>query len=189
MRILTLQRREFEEMCRQLQKMVSESGYDYDILVAIARGGVYVADEFDCRYKYSVKAQRKSTRRKKGIVGAMIKRLPQGINKLLRYAEAIVLELRDLVCRVRPVEPEIGLELRARLKDGRTHRILIADDAVDSGASMQGVLTALRELSPESEIRTAAVTQTRSKPVVRPDYALFRDRTLIRFPWAMDMAR
>lgn len=66
---------------------------------------------------------------------------------------------------------------------------MIVDDAVDSGASMQGVLTALRELSPESEIRTAAVTQTRSKPVVRPDYALFRDRTLIRFPWAMDMAR
>ena len=68
-------------------------------------------------------------------------------------------------------------------------RILVADDAVDSGVTLGTVLRHLRAVCPSgTEIRTAAITQTLEKPMARPDYALFHG-TLCRFPWSFDAVR
>jgi hypoxanthine phosphoribosyltransferase len=71
---------------------------------------------------------------------------------------------------------------------GSPARILVADDAVDSGTTLATVLRTLREVCPPgSEIRSAAITQTLEAPIARPDYVLFRG-TLCRFPWSFDAA-
>jgi hypoxanthine phosphoribosyltransferase len=68
----------------------------------------------------------------------------------------------------------------------RRARILVADDAVDSGVTLDTVLGLLRRLCPRgTEIRSAAITQTLENPKARPDYVLFHD-TLCRFPWSFD---
>ena len=74
--------------------------------------------------------------------------------------------------------------LSPTLKCLKGRKVLIVDDAVDSGATMLAVAEALREANPEAEIRTAAITVTTPKPLITPDYSMYKD--LIRFPWSMD---
>lgn len=64
--------------------------------------------------------------------------------------------------------------------------ILIVDDAVDSGATLLAVVEAVRIDMPGAEVRSAVITQTTPSPVITPDYTLYNNRTLIRFPWSMD---
>lgn len=64
--------------------------------------------------------------------------------------------------------------------------MLLVDDAVDSGTTMLRVAEALRCGNPEIELRTAVITVTTAAPLLRPDYTIYDDRTLIRFPWSMD---
>lgn len=65
-------------------------------------------------------------------------------------------------------------------------RILVTDDAVDSGATLTAVLRLVRAVCPSgTEIRSAVITQTLEQPITMPDYALFHN-TLCRFPWSFD---
>ena len=67
-------------------------------------------------------------------------------------------------------------------------RILVADDAVDSGTTLASVLHLLADICPPgTEIRSAAITQTLENPRARPDYVLLHG-TLCRFPWSFDAA-
>lgn len=68
----------------------------------------------------------------------------------------------------------------------RQARILVTDDAVDSGVTLAIVLGLLHRLCPRgTEIRSAAIAQTLENPEVRPDFVLFHN-TLCRFPWSFD---
>lgn len=62
--------------------------------------------------------------------------------------------------------------------------LVVVDDVVDSGTTLDLVLRAIRQRAkPGTRIRSAAIAVTTAKPLIRPDYALF-DRTLCRFPWS-----
>ena len=63
-------------------------------------------------------------------------------------------------------------------------RLLLVDDAVDGGHTLQTAWRRLRELT-TADIRAAALVVTRDDPVRDPDYALFRG-VLLRFPWSAD---
>jgi hypoxanthine phosphoribosyltransferase len=69
-----------------------------------------------------------------------------------------------------------------------SERILVADDAIDSGATLATVLQQLRAIClAGTEIRSAVITQTLDEPVIKPDYVLFQG-VLCRFPWSFDAA-
>jgi hypoxanthine phosphoribosyltransferase len=71
----------------------------------------------------------------------------------------------------------------------RGARVLVVDDAVDSGVTLATVLQTLQSVCPpEVEVRTAVITVTIEDPVVAPDYALYRG-VLCRFPWSFDAQR
>jgi hypoxanthine phosphoribosyltransferase len=71
-------------------------------------------------------------------------------------------------------------------KSPQPARVLVADDAVDSGVTLQTVLQALQEIGRRGmELRSAVITQTLARPHVTPNYVLWRD-TLCRFPWSLD---
>ena len=71
----------------------------------------------------------------------------------------------------------------------RVARVLVIDDAVDSGLTLATVLQTFRNVCPpEVEVRTAVITVTTEHPVVAPDYALYRG-VLCRFPWSFDARR
>lgn len=122
---------------------------------------------------------------------AALATLPQSVVDLLRRAEHRLLSATR-THSTRPQEIDLG-EVDA-IADWVAHiaapsRILLADDAVDSGVTLGTVLGHLRAVCPsDTEIRTAVITQTLAQPMTRPDYALFHG-TLCRFPWSFDARR
>ena len=79
-------------------------------------------------------------------------------------------------------------ELDAFLKSGG-RKILLTDDAIDSGATMMWVKNQFIEQYKDLEIKVAVITVTTPHPLVDADYALYRDRVLVRFPWSNDTKR
>ncbi len=185
MRVMTLDDRRFRETCMLLEQKVLKSGFRPDIVIGIARGGVYVADCFSNDNVWSVVCQRGGTSAKKGVVSSVLKRLPAWMNSFLRCVESLSLELHDRFRNPEIKKPVVDSSLITVLKEGGLN-VLVVDDAVDSGATLRNVTYALRDISANNVIRTAALTVTRKSPIVMPDYYLYHDRTLMRFPWSED---
>lgn len=186
MKVITVSHNEFDNMCAELQEQVWKSAYDYDVLIGVARAGVYVAEKFEAKEFYIIKSQRGGTAAKRGAVNSILLNMPAFFNCFLRKAESKILEWKDAFKRPSLKEVEIDEKLTLRLNEGG-HKVLIVDDAVDSGGSLLSVVEAVRRISPNNIIRTAVITVTRKKVLIDPDYALFRNSTLLRFPWAGDV--
>ena len=190
MRVITLDDKAFSRACADLAAQVLASGYRYELLVGIATGGAIVAREMPAPLRVEV---RPSTRAKQRLAGRLLRHIPRPLSDRLRLAES---RLYALMARHhKPVVPEVTLDektlqtIRGLNDREERPRILIVDDAVDSGATMLGVLRAVAAAAPAAEIRTAAITQTRDNPLIRPGYLHFAERVLVRFPWSADMQK
>ncbi|MDE6627803.1 MAG: phosphoribosyltransferase domain-containing protein [Muribaculaceae bacterium] len=183
MKVLTLDSHALREHCRRLQEQVSRD-YSPDLIVGIATGGTVVAAEMygelphvdvTCRRPASV--SRRRTEQRYGI----LKRLPVWLLNLMRIAQMRLLQLKRNPHRA--VEPVDEATLKA-IRGAR--RILLVDDSVDSGITLRNVLNTLRSVEGEREIRSAAITVTLPNPKVRPDYTIYDEGMLCRFPWSND---
>lgn len=116
----------------------------------------------------------------KRILGALLRHAPTPITNRLRQIEHAYLSKRrgKHIHRTVQVTEEPG-ELTAR--------VLLVDDAIDSGASMRAIIEHLHSsygLRRDAvEILTAAVTQ--ANPMIEPTYA-WTEGNLVRFPWSLD---
>lgn len=183
MKVITLHKEDFETACKELESMVRRS-FAPDLVIGIANGGVNVAELiFGGVGHVVVKLQRPGTQTKEKISLVMrcIKRMPEPVKNCLRMFESSLLSLRKPVKRdSKNIEIDIPASSR---------RILIVDDAVDSGVTMLAVVEAVKKLAPDADIRTCAITCTTPQPLLTPDYFLYNNRTLIRFPWSNDYRR
>ena len=181
MKVITLTRDTFPQACQQLAAKI---GACPDVLVAIRTGGAYLGAEL-CRVwqlppeRYvEVELQRPSTAAKQGLIARIISRLPRKVADWLRVVEATVLSWMPR----KPRRFEYTAEQLARLPQGA--RILVVDDAVDSGMTMQAVVNATAAAI-GSVPATAAIVVTCADPAIRPDFSLYNN-VLIRFPWSKD---
>ena len=183
MKVVTLHETEFRDTCHRLRDMAC--GFDANLIVGIATGGVYVAEHICGDVQHvAVTCRRAGTASKRRHEGVfrIIRLMPEWVRNRLRIAESQWLRRKGV-----PGPREVSMEPEAAEAIRRATRILIVDDAVDSGATLQAVRHAIAEMSPTAAIATAAITVTTAQVVERPDYVLFDDETLIRFPWSMDM--
>lgn len=186
MRVLTLHKEDFKAACQQLKATVARRGFHYDLLVGIATGGAIVAREFDFEPMCVVEQQRPGSRGKQKW-GKMLRYLPAFVCEWLRKVEARMLMKRDARRRLEPL-PSVALSPETQeMLAAEPERVLIVDDAVDSGVTLAAVKREIEKALPKAEVRTAVITVTRPAPLVEPDYALYRDETLVRFPWSADM--
>lgn len=198
MKVITLEIADFTEACQRLFKHVMDSGFIPEIIVGIRTGGEFVAlnmwstlhtGEFSEGSRPSpavamVELHRPTTSMKQGLKG-FLSHMPLWVLNGIRMVESMVLRWHrispeDITAR----KAMLTESLPPTLKCLKGRKVLIVDDAVDSGATMLAVSEALREANPEAEIRTAAITVTTPRPLITPDYSLYKD--LIRFPWSMD---
>jgi hypoxanthine phosphoribosyltransferase len=116
--------------------------------------------------------------------------LPRQLTDLLRIWEVRLLSNRRRVAI--PIQPLDASETAAIVELAQNSpeaRLLVVDDAVDSGVTLATVLQKLRQICPaHTQIRSAAITVTLDNPLVEPDFTLYR-RVICRFPWSFDAAR
>ena len=195
--VCTLHQPAFDSACAELMRLV-EVDYGPILVVGIRTGGLVVAQSMiraastplpvlalTCRRELTqVKSRLKPVRR-------LLSALPQPAANLLRRVEHRLITAPS-AHRKRPrqidrTEVETIGAYVTRLPEPT--KILVIDDAVDSGATLATALQVLRNVClPGTEIRSAVITQTLDHPIVRPDYVLHRG-TLCRFPWSFDAAR
>ncbi|MDE6288676.1 MAG: hypothetical protein K2M00_07835 [Muribaculaceae bacterium] len=178
-RVVTLDNAALAEVCARLERNVMSSGFRPEAILSIATGGIKVGElMFNKVPHLTTKLQRPSTKTKKSFVKNIVKRLPRPVQDAMRVAEAGLLELA-------PTRPADASQVVLPPLEG-LKRILVADDAVDSGATLAAVLKAVEQAAPEAIVMSAAITVTTRQPLVTPDFAIFNNLTLIRFPWSMD---
>ncbi len=196
MRVVTLRQEEFEQSCRQLAKEVGLS-YSPDVIVGILTGGGYIGKLFfdelngDGTKKYfEVEAHRPGYNTKQNsAVKAMLMMMPRVVLDWARILESKVLEHR-YKSRKEIVKREIRVNVPDDVREMLTHggcKILIVDDAIDSGVTMASVMDFFAREFPDNAIKTAVITVTTATPTVDADYSLYNDHVLVRFPWSQDM--
>jgi hypoxanthine phosphoribosyltransferase len=192
--LLTLGQAEFQTACAGLMRGV-EHDYDPTLVVGIRTGGLVVADSMARAASaplpvLPVTCRRATTGAKSRIplFRAALATLPRpAVDLLRRFEHRLSATARAHQKRPQLIDhDEINVIAEWLARRAAQQRVLVADDAVDSGVTLGTVLRHLRAVCPSgTEIRTAAITQTLDRPVTRPDYALFHG-TLCRFPWSFD---
>ncbi|MBQ9077302.1 MAG: hypothetical protein IJY31_05605 [Muribaculaceae bacterium] len=195
MRVVTLRQKEFEQACFRLAKDVALE-YSPDVVIGILTGGGYlgriiydVLNDDGTKMYVEAEAHRPGhVVRSGGAVKKILAIMPRRILDLLRMLESRLLEWHYSVKspEARDVSINMPENVHDRLLAGGC-RILVVDDAIDSGGTMASVKDFLAGEYPGNEIKTAVITVTTASPVVEADFSLYCDRVLVRFPWSNDM--
>lgn len=179
MRVMSLSQSRFAQTCRDLAQVVAASGFVPDLVVGIKTGGEYVAlsmlPEFHGARYEAVELHRPSTSRKRWVRHLAF--LPTWMLDAMRMAEAWLLHAHSRKREISSVALQPDTEAR---------RVLVVDDAVDSGITLKSVLHSVAQAMPQAQVRSAVITVTTQDPAVVPDYAILREQTLVRFPWSLD---
>jgi hypoxanthine phosphoribosyltransferase len=113
-------------------------------------------------------------------------RLPQRVAYLLRWLEVAA---RERMLRKDSPANETHAEVASSDAEGAlasARRVLVVDDTIDSGRTLQAAVRTVRKHNPDCEVRTAALASTWRNPPVSPEY-LLHPRTLVRFHWSLDV--
>lgn len=193
MRILEFNTNELSQACFRLAHVVNAPN-ELIAVIGIRSGGAYVGRCIHAAYAeqglelvyHELTCRRPSTKAKKASkLDSILPHLPRWLVNLLRRVEARIVSLKLKLRGQEPREVELHDGLSEFLEDLDGGRVLLVDDALDSGSSMKAVAERLTELNPAVKYEVAVLTVTQQNPVYRPDYTLYQ-QTLIRFPWAMD---
>jgi hypoxanthine phosphoribosyltransferase len=168
-----------ETYSRTLAERVQQSGFKPDVLLYVETAGLHVAypmrSVFSCPVS-GIVAKRKGQTLKADLK-IVLRHLPRPLTHSLR-----TMELKSQIHRVNK-NRQISCECEPFPADGH---LLIVDDAVDTGYTLFQIHQYLWSQGIRTErIKTAALTQTLSDPIVKPDFVLFRN-TILTFPWSCD---
>jgi hypoxanthine phosphoribosyltransferase len=190
MRVVECLGEDFTAHCTQLAALVSGS-YDPDLIVGVQQGGADVARQMQASGLFRAKtclvsASRPSSMNKRLVrLDALLGRLPRLLLDRLRIVEHRARIWHHAAAG--STERAVQIPDQALAAFATALRILIVDDAVDSGETLRAVTSEIRRVS-TAQIRTAAITVTFPEPLVEPDFVLERN-VLMRFPWSLDAGR
>lgn len=192
MRVVTLAPEAFRRDCTRLgQRAVA---FAPELLVGIRTGGFVVAEQmretcFPAVPLLPLTRRRpgSDTKRAHPALQALLHRLPYAVTDGLRRLEHRLLTRRAPRPAGAPWQADADelAALERQLAATRPARILVVDDAVDSGETLRAVVGLLRRLAPAVSVRAAAIVVTTEHPAMHPDFHLYA-QTLCRFPWSHD---
>lgn len=193
MNVLTLDQAGFDDACISLANRILVAD-DLKVVIGIKTGGAIVgknvyaslcASGQSLKY-FEVGASRYTTAAKNlNGIRKVFRFSPYFLLDFLRILEHLALRLRMQLKKNVDRSVLIDSELLAYISTISEGCVFVVDDAVDSGATLKGVLDTLRMKNPSLDYKSAVITLTQKKPIVQPDVYLYSD-VLIRFPWSND---
>lgn len=180
------------EACHQLSCRVKAGGYTPSLLIGIQHGGAEVArrmrNDFPEAAYCEVRLSRPGTEQKSnGLAHRLLQHLPLWICNTLRIVESRVNEWRSKgKDPVRIGTIRLPQDITSTLSNSSNPSILLIDDAIDTGATIQQARLQLLKQFPDITIRVAVITVTIPHPICDADFCLYHNRTLCRFPWSND---
>ncbi len=190
MKVINLLGNDFNNACHSLYLKVYND-YHPDLIVGILTGGGYIGREimksFNKNTTYTeVKLQRGSTKAKEAShIKLLLKSLPECILNLLRIAEVELLELKAKFVKPNRYGTIRFSENIERILREKNKKILLIDDCIDTGYTLDVIKKYIENNYPGNEIKIAVMTTAHRHPIIEADYQLYK-RVLIRFPWAYD---
>lgn len=192
--VMTFNEAALQANAGRLLHMVRGAGFVPELVIGIRTGGYVVAEKMKPLLDPSVAilpftCRRPGTKRKsKPGVKLLLRYLPYMLADRLRVVEHLLRMARKSSPSSLALAPD-GAEsdaIAAQIKAlGTTPKILIVDDAVDSGRTLAAVEDAIRALAPSATVKSAAITVTMPTPIRNPEFSLYR-YALCRFPWSFD---
>jgi hypoxanthine phosphoribosyltransferase len=205
MQVITLTPALLAEACSQLSCRVKAGGCSPSLLIGIQHGGAEVArrmrSDFPEAAYCEVRLSRPGTEQKSnGLTHRLLQHLPLWMCDTLRIVESRVNEWRSKgkdpvrIGTIRlPQDIASNLSNPSNPSNPQTPQtlqtppsILLIDDAIDTGATIQQARLQLLEQFPDITIRVAVITVTIPHPLCDADFCLYHNRTLCRFPWSND---
>lgn len=201
MRVITLDQARFGQACRDLWSTATADGRP-DILLGIRTGGYAVAQAMldgtngEDVVLLPITRRRASTAAKNNNpwVGATLRRLPYFVTDRIRVLEHRVLSGRRAMEKASETtgqweaDPAEGAALAEALAKRLHAKILIVDDALDTGATLRAVHALVSSLAPTADVRSAVLVTTTKTPLIKATNSLYTN-VLCRFPWSHDAAR
>lgn len=190
--VLTLTPTLLEEHCQRLASRIQAAGFEPMLLIGIKQGGAEVArlmkNFFPGSHYCEVRISRPSTKQKgQGWMHRLLQKLPLVLCDLLRTLESRFNEWRSQGQQpIRIGQIALPADISRTLSEAESARVLLIDDAIDTGATILQAQQQLQAQFPNLDIRVAVITVTTRKPVCEADFCLYHNRTLCRFPWSND---
>jgi len=189
LKVITLSIKEFNQKCSEL---IAKIDFCPDIIIGVQNGGVIVLNEFKGLEKFDaarfeeVKIQRKSNFKNNLFIKIFLKYIPLAIADRLRIHEhnQIKSGLKSLT-KERLSKLQINHNISS---DKSPKKILLVDDAIDTGATMFTVRNNIAKIFNDCQIKIAVISWTIEESIVKPDFYIFKD-VLVRFPWSKDFKK
>ncbi|MDM1061211.1 hypothetical protein HXZ62_01365 [Empedobacter falsenii] len=162
------------------------------LIIGIREGGIPIAEMVKVNLEnitstqldfITIKCQRPSTKSKKK--SFIVKYLLKNLFKVLPQFFLNQVRIYEHKFLMNNGNQDRELYLPENLQLDNYHKILIVDDAVDSGYTLKNVVDKLEKNNSSAKIYSLAVVVTDKNAVKIPDYYLYSD-VLIRFPWSLD---
>ena len=202
MPVVTLTPTLLAEACHQLSRRVKAGGCSPSVIIGIQHGGAEVArrmlTDFPEAAYCEVRLSRPDTRQKsQGLTHRLLQHLPLWLCDTLRIVESRINEWRSKgeepvrLGEIRlPDDIASTLSNPSNFSNPQTPQtspsLLLIDDAIDTGATIQQARLQLLEQFPGIILRVAVITVTTPHPLCDADFCLYHNRTLCRFPWSND---
>jgi hypoxanthine phosphoribosyltransferase len=176
----------------KLVELARSDGFHPDALIGIETGGMRVVEAMSTPpgTVLSCRVRRPSTQAKeRSVVEKTLRRLPYAISNQIRLLEDSLLARKPpMVTAPTPEFAAQVAQIADHVRSSAITKVLVVDDAVDSGATLATVMQTLRGALPiGTEVRSGVLTRTRTEQQVveAPDYTVHR-LVLLRFPWSFD---
>ena len=165
MPVVTLTPTLLAEACSQLSHRVKAGGFTPSLIIGIQHGGAEVArrmrNDFPEAAYCEVRLSRPGTKQKSnGLTHRLLRSMHIWLCNVLRIVESRVNEWRSKGKEpVRIGEIRLPDDVASRLKElGENATVLLVDDAIDTGATIQQARLQLLEQFPDITLRVAVIS-------------------------------
>ena len=187
MKVITLNKVKFNNACSELYNMVEE---EPDLMIGILNGGGHVVkcitsqlNNEKLNYAF-IKLQRDNTVKKENkVIKFLFSIIPYLFLNYLRKIESVKSQktLNNIsLTELNKIKLDIGHDELLSI-----NKILIVDDAIDTGKTMYIIKQNLSKLYKNADIKIAVISWTLQDSIIKPDVFLFK-KVLVRFPWSRD---